>query len=119
MAASRECIDLTPVENRTANSKPVTLLAAGLLTPAPTSCGGPPAHDAIVVGTTDKLTISTDAPAPLDPAYAYDIGAWNILRQTVANRADGCSAACVREVRAYACWLRTGRGQRRMDDRLS
>ncbi|CAM5723628.1 hypothetical protein SALBM311S_04209 [Streptomyces alboniger] len=39
--------------------------------------------DAIVVGTTDQFTATKDAPAPLDPAYSYDVGTWNILRQTV------------------------------------
>ena len=38
---------------------------------------------AIVVGTTDGFTASKAAPAPFDPAYAYDAGSWNILRQTV------------------------------------
>ncbi|MFD5858782.1 ABC transporter substrate-binding protein [Streptomyces chartreusis] len=66
------------------NRKPVAFLAvAGLLIPALTSCDGPLITDGIVVGTTDAFTASKDAPAPLDPAFAYDVGTWNILRQTV------------------------------------
>ncbi len=59
----------------------------GLLAPVLAACGGADSGgssgDAIVVGTTDAFTASKDAPAPLDPAYAYDVGTWNILRQTV------------------------------------
>ncbi|GAA2261717.1 peptide-binding protein [Streptomyces ruber] len=59
----------------------------GLLTPVLAACGGSDGGggggEAIVVGTTDKFTVSKEAPAPLDPAYAYDIGTWNILRHTV------------------------------------
>ncbi|MFD5863186.1 ABC transporter substrate-binding protein, partial [Streptomyces chartreusis] len=56
---------------------------AGLLAPVVAACNGPVNEDAIVVGTTDTLSVSKDAPAPLDPAFAYDVGTWNILRQTV------------------------------------
>jgi peptide/nickel transport system substrate-binding protein len=58
----------------------------GLLAPVLAACGGSDSGssgDAIVVGTTDRFTASKEAPAPLDPAYAYDVGSWNILRQTV------------------------------------
>ncbi|MFD1657994.1 ABC transporter substrate-binding protein [Streptomyces caeni] len=70
------------------NRKTLVLSAiAGLLTPALAACGGSGSGggsgDAIVVGTTDRFTASSDTPAPLDPAYAYDVGSWNILRQTV------------------------------------
>ncbi|SEE34109.1 ABC transporter substrate-binding protein [Streptomyces sp. KS_5] len=66
------------------NRTPVALLAvAGLLAPALTACGGPPIDDVIVLGTTDTLSASKEAPAPLDPAFAYDVTSWNILRQTV------------------------------------
>ncbi|MFE9094704.1 ABC transporter substrate-binding protein [Streptomyces sp. NPDC007264] len=70
------------------NRKTLVLSAvAGLLTPALAACGGSGSGggggDAIVVGTTDRFTASSDAPAPLDPAFAYDVGSWNILRQTV------------------------------------
>ncbi|MFC3577230.1 ABC transporter substrate-binding protein [Streptomyces yaanensis] len=70
------------------NRKTLVLPAiAGLLTPLLAACGGSSSGgksgDAIVVGTTDRFTITKDAPAPIDPAYAYDVGTWNILRQTV------------------------------------
>ncbi|MEV1069527.1 ABC transporter substrate-binding protein [Streptomyces sp. NPDC050263] len=70
------------------NRKTLVLPAvAGLLAPALAACGasdsGSNSGDAIVVGTTDRFTATKDAPAPLDPAYSYDVGTWNILRQTV------------------------------------
>ncbi|WP_369168113.1 ABC transporter substrate-binding protein [Streptomyces sp. R28] len=70
------------------NRKTLVLPAViGLLAPVLAACGGTDSGsdngDAIVVGTTDAFTASKDAPAPLDPAYAYDVGTWNILRQTV------------------------------------
>ncbi|GHI08941.1 peptide-binding protein [Streptomyces cellostaticus] len=70
------------------NRKTLVLPAvAGLLTPVLAACGGSDSGsksgDAIVVGTTDRFTATSDAPAPVDPAYAYDVGTWNILRQTV------------------------------------
>ncbi|NUP23218.1 MAG: peptide-binding protein, partial [Streptomyces sp.] len=70
------------------NRKTLVLPAViGLLAPVLVACGGTDSGsdngDAIVVGTTDAFTASKDAPAPLDPAYAYDVGTWNILRQTV------------------------------------
>lgn len=81
------------------NRKTLVLPAvAGLLTPVLAACGGSSgggnSGDAIVVGTTDRFTVSSDAPAPLDPAYAYDVGTWNVLRQTVQTlmvqpRGDG------------------------------
>ncbi|MFF4540398.1 ABC transporter substrate-binding protein [Streptomyces aureus] len=70
----------------------------GLLAPVLAACGGSASGgdsgDAIVVGTTDQFTASKDAPAPFDPAYAYDVGTWNVLRQTVQTlmiqpRGDG------------------------------
>ncbi|MCM9078618.1 ABC transporter substrate-binding protein [Streptomyces spororaveus] len=65
----------------------VLTAAAGLLTPALAACGsasgGGAGSGAIVVGTTDRFEAADYAPAPFDPAYAYDAGAWNILRQTV------------------------------------
>ncbi|MFC5215937.1 ABC transporter substrate-binding protein [Streptomyces coerulescens] len=70
------------------NRKTLVLPAViGLLAPVLAACGstdsGSDNGDAIVVGTTDAFTASKDAPAPLDPAFAYDVGTWNILRQTV------------------------------------
>ncbi|WP_412078482.1 ABC transporter substrate-binding protein [Streptomyces xanthophaeus] len=65
----------------------VLTAAAGLLAPALTACGsasgGGAGSGAIVVGTTDRFEAADYAPAPFDPAYAYDAGAWNVLRQTV------------------------------------
>ncbi|MEU6625894.1 ABC transporter substrate-binding protein [Streptomyces litmocidini] len=66
------------------NRKTLVLPAvAGLLAPLLAACGGSEDARAITVGTTDQFIVTEDAPAPLDPAYAYDTGAWNILRQTV------------------------------------
>jgi peptide/nickel transport system substrate-binding protein len=69
------------------NRKTLALSAVvGLLAPVLAACGGSGSGSGggtIVVGTTDRFTASKDAPAPLDPAYAYDVGTWNILRQTV------------------------------------
>ncbi|WP_328745816.1 ABC transporter substrate-binding protein [Streptomyces sp. NBC_00285] len=70
------------------NRKTLVLPAViGLLAPVLAACGGTDSgsggSDAIGVGTTDRFTATKDAPAPLDPAYAYDVGTWNVLRQTV------------------------------------
>ena len=70
------------------NRKALVLPAlAGLLAPVLAGCGGTDSGGSgdgtIVVGTTDRFTESKDAPAPFDPAYAYDVGTWNVLRQTV------------------------------------
>ncbi|MEU0599360.1 ABC transporter substrate-binding protein [Streptomyces sp. NPDC006393] len=70
------------------NRKTLVLPAvAGLLAPVLAACGGSDSgsqsDDAIVVGTTDRFAASKEAPAPLDPAWAYDAGLWNVLRQTV------------------------------------
>ncbi|MFF0201662.1 ABC transporter substrate-binding protein [Streptomyces sp. NPDC005017] len=70
------------------NRKTLVLPAViGLLAPVLAACGGTDgAGDgggSIAVGTTDRFIATDDAPAPLDPAYAYDVGSWNILRQTV------------------------------------
>ncbi|MCC5475090.1 ABC transporter substrate-binding protein [Streptomyces sp. NPDC059680] len=108
------------------NRKTLVLPAvAGLLTPVLAACGGSgsgsKSGDAIVVGTTDRFTTTSDAPAPLDPAYAYDVGTWNILRQTVQtlmaqpkgegepvpDAADSCSFTDSGSER-YACKLRDG-----------
>ncbi|MFF1378266.1 ABC transporter substrate-binding protein [Streptomyces sp. NPDC058308] len=69
------------------NRKTLVLPAViGLLAPALAACGGSDGSDGdnpIAVGTTDAFAISKDVPAPFDPAYAYDAGSWNVLRQTV------------------------------------
>ncbi|MFB7780996.1 ABC transporter substrate-binding protein [Streptomyces bauhiniae] len=75
----------------------------------------------IVVGITDRFTTSAAAPAPFDPAYAYDVGSWNILRNTVQtlmavpkgdgspvpDAAEKCSFTDRGDER-YACALRPG-----------
>ncbi|MCX4573905.1 ABC transporter substrate-binding protein [Streptomyces sp. NBC_01571] len=108
------------------NRKTLVLPAVvGLLAPVLAACGGSDSGgnggDAIVVGTTDRFTASKDAPAPLDPAYAYDVGTWNILRQTVQTlmvqpRGDGDPQPEAAEScgftdsgnERYACKLREG-----------
>ncbi|MFF2127641.1 ABC transporter substrate-binding protein [Streptomyces olivochromogenes] len=108
------------------NRKTLVLPAVvGLLAPVLAACGGSNSGgsggDAIVVGTTDRFTASKDAPAPLDPAYAYDVGTWNILRQTVQTlmvqpRGDGDPQPEAAEScgftdsgnERYACTLRDG-----------
>ncbi|MFD3943971.1 ABC transporter substrate-binding protein [Streptomyces sp. NPDC058579] len=94
---------------------------AGLLAPLLTACGGADESRAIVVGTTDQFVATSDAPAPLDPAFAYDTGTWNILRQTVQTlmhvprgggepvpeAAQSCSFSD-RVSESYRCTLREG-----------
>ncbi|WP_030344125.1 ABC transporter substrate-binding protein [Streptomyces sp. NRRL S-1022] len=108
------------------NRKTLVLPAvAGLLTPVLAACGGSDSGsksgDAIVVGTTDQFTATKEVPAPLDPAFAYDVGTWNILRQTVQtlmaqpkgdgqpipDAAESCSFTDSGSER-YACKLREG-----------
>lgn len=59
---------------------------AGLHALTLTACGGgdPGASrdDGIVVGTTDRFSVSADSPAPFDPAAGYDIASWNVMRST-------------------------------------
>ncbi|CAM5239011.1 Peptide-binding protein OS=Streptomyces tendae OX=1932 GN=GUR47_33745 PE=3 SV=1 [Streptomyces tendae] len=81
------------------NRKTLVLPAVvGLLAPVLAACGGSDSGsgdgDAIAVGTTDGFNVSKEITAPFDPAYAYDVGAWNIMRQTsqtlmVLPRGDG------------------------------
>ncbi|MFG2678836.1 ABC transporter substrate-binding protein [Streptomyces sp. NPDC048392] len=108
------------------NRKTLVLPAVvGLLAPVLAACGGSDSGsgggDPIVVGTTDRFSVSKEAPAPLDPAYAYDVGLWNVLRQTtqtlmVQPRGDGepvpeaaekCGFTDTGNER-YACTLRDG-----------
>ncbi|WP_406728347.1 ABC transporter substrate-binding protein [Streptomyces sp. GD-15H] len=80
------------------NRKTLVLATAiGLLAPVLAGCGdtgGGSGGDAIAVGTTDRFIVSKEEPAPVDPAYAYGVDTWNILRQTVQTlliqpRGDG------------------------------
>ncbi|WP_225837572.1 ABC transporter substrate-binding protein [Streptomyces sp. NK08204] len=108
------------------NRKTLVLPAVvGLLTPVLAACGGSDSGskngDAIVVGTTDRFTATKDAPAPVDPAYAYDEATWNVLRQTVQTlmvqpkgegdpvpeAAESCGFTDSGNER-YACKLRNG-----------
>ncbi|MFJ7067353.1 ABC transporter substrate-binding protein [Streptomyces sp. NPDC101115] len=104
------------------NRKTLVLpIVAALLTPLLAGCGGGDQSRAIVVGTTDQFVATEDAPAPLDPAFAYDTGAWNILRQTlqtlmhvprgggapVPEAAESCGFSD-KESESYRCKLREG-----------
>ncbi|MGV9281496.1 ABC transporter substrate-binding protein [Streptomyces sp. NPDC003730] len=107
------------------NRKTLVLPAVvGLLAPVLAACGGSDGGsggDAIVVGTTDRFSASEETPAPLDPAYAYDVGLWNVLRQTtqtlmtqprgdgepVPDAAEKCGFTDTGNER-YACTLRDG-----------
>ncbi|MFE9599764.1 ABC transporter substrate-binding protein [Streptomyces hokutonensis] len=108
------------------NRKTLVLPAVvGLLAPVLAACGGSGSGSsgdgAIIVGTTDRFEATKDAPAPLDPAYAYDVGTWNILRQTVQTlmiqpkgegdpvpeAAEKCGFTDTGSER-YACTLREG-----------
>ena len=108
------------------NRKTLVLPAViGLLAPVLVACGGSDSgaagDDAIVVGTTDRFAASKEAPAPLDPAYAYDVGPWNVLRQTIQTlmtlpdgggdpqpeAAERCRFTDAGNER-YACTLRKG-----------
>ncbi|WP_031188101.1 ABC transporter substrate-binding protein [Streptomyces peucetius] len=70
------------------NRKTLVLPAlAGLLVPTLAACGSSDGSGdggkPIKVGTTAQLEATKDAPAPLDPAQAYDVDAWNVLRGTL------------------------------------
>ncbi|WP_151774699.1 ABC transporter substrate-binding protein [Streptomyces abyssomicinicus] len=69
------------------NRKTLALPAViGLVAPLIAACGGSDGGSddtSLKVGTTDRISASAEAPAPLDPAYAYDVGSWNILRQSL------------------------------------
>ncbi|MEE1752547.1 ABC transporter substrate-binding protein [Streptomyces sp. SP18CS02] len=108
------------------NRKTLVLPAVvGLLAPVLVACGssegGSGGGGGIVVGTTDQFTADKDAPAPFDPAYAYDTGVWNVLRQTVQTlmhvpRGGGqpvpeAASQCAftdRASESYRCTLREG-----------
>jgi peptide/nickel transport system substrate-binding protein len=107
------------------NRKTLVLPAVvGLLAPVLVACGAAgdgAGDDTIVVGTTDEFIATKDAPAPLDPAYAHDTGARNVLRQTlqtlmhsprgggepVPDAARSCSFTD-NASESYRCTLRNG-----------
>ena len=69
------------------NRKTVVLpVLAGLLAPVLAGCGSEQDEgadgDAIVVGTTDRFVANKETPAPFDPAAAYDVAAWSVMRNT-------------------------------------
>ncbi|MDX2745468.1 ABC transporter substrate-binding protein, partial [Streptomyces sp. NRRL_B-2557] len=90
--------------------------------PVLAACGGSEGEgDAIVVGTTDQFSSSSEAPAPFDPAIGYEAGVWNVLRQTVQTlthipRGGGepvpeAARSCAftdTENESYRCTLRAG-----------
>lgn len=107
------------------NRKTLVLPAViGLLAPALAACGGSDGgkgDGAIAVGTTERFVTSSEVPAPFDPAYAYDVASWNVLRQTVQTlmamprgggepepeAAQRCGFSDTGNER-YACTLRKG-----------
>lgn len=64
------------------NSKYVAALSVSIITVSMvTGCGIIGSDEnRLTLGTTDQLAYSADSPSPLDPAAAYGIGAWNIMR---------------------------------------
>ncbi|MFI1971034.1 peptide-binding protein [Streptomyces cinnamoneus] len=107
------------------NRKTLVLpIVAGLLAPVLVACGGSEGagkDSAIVIGTTDRFEETTDAPAPFDPAAAYDVGAWNVLHSTfqtllrlprsgtapVGDAAEKCTFGD-RKNEQFRCTLRSG-----------
>ena len=100
--------------------------AVCLLAPVLAACGGEAdsedgAGKPIVVGTTDQFVQTQTGPAPFDPAYSYDVGAWNVLRQSlqtllrvprgggtpVPEAAEQCGFTDT-ENTSYRCKLRSG-----------
>lgn len=99
---------------------------AGLLASVLVACsGGVGGTDdegkTIVVGTTARVAVTQDTPAPFDPAASYDEGSWNIQRNTfqtllrpprsgtdpVRDAAKKCGFTFKRDD-TYSCTLRDG-----------
>ncbi|MFC9234857.1 ABC transporter substrate-binding protein [Streptomyces decoyicus] len=108
------------------NRKTLVLPAlAGLLAPVLAACGSTDAAgeggDPIVVGVATEIEATKAAPAPLDPAQAYDVDAWNMLRGTlqtlmrlprtgtapVPEAAESCGFRDTQNEQ-YRCKLRSG-----------
>jgi ABC-type oligopeptide transport system substrate-binding subunit len=99
---------------------------AGLLASVLVACSGgvdgaAGDGEAIVVGTTAKIAVTKDTPAPFDPAASYDESSWNIMRNTfqtllrpprsgtdpVPDAAEKCGFTDDRND-TYRCTLRDG-----------
>jgi ABC-type transport system substrate-binding protein len=98
---------------------------AGLLAPVLAACSGADSGGAkggsIAVGTTDSFAVTKDTPAPFDPAASYDVGSWNVMRNTfqtllrlprsgtapVGDAASRCGFTDRRDEQ-YRCTLRAG-----------
>ncbi|MGH3312757.1 MAG: ABC transporter substrate-binding protein [Streptomyces sp.] len=96
---------------------------AGLLASLLVACGGGGDEEdaGIVVGTTDSFAVTSDTPAPFDPAASYDVSAWNIMRNTfqtllrlprsgtepVMDAAERCGFTD-QQSEQYRCTLRDG-----------
>ncbi|MET8013282.1 ABC transporter substrate-binding protein [Streptomyces sp. NPDC005271] len=98
---------------------------AGLLVSALTACGGSDGSgsdgSAIVLGSTDRIEATNVAPAPLDPALAYDFASWSVLHNTfqtlmrlprsgtepIPDAAERCGFQD-RQSEQYRCTLRSG-----------
>ncbi|MER7150971.1 ABC transporter substrate-binding protein [Streptomyces lydicus] len=108
------------------NRKTLVLPAlAGLLAPVLAACGSSDGAgdggDPIVVGVATHIEATKAAPAPLDPAQAYDVDAWNVLRATlqtlmrlprsgtapVPEAAESCGFRDTQNEQ-YRCTLRSG-----------
>lgn len=108
------------------NRKTLVLPAlAGLLAPVLAACGSTDGAgeggDPIVVGVSTEIEATKAAPAPLDPAQAYDVDTWNMLRGTlqtlmrlprtgtapVPEAAESCGFRDTQNEQ-YRCTLRSG-----------
>ncbi|SCK10075.1 peptide/nickel transport system substrate-binding protein [Streptomyces sp. WMMB 714] len=109
------------------NRRTLTPLAlAGLLASTLAACSGgmsgkEGSGGTIVVGTTARVAVTEDTPAPFDPAASYDDSSWNIMRNTfqtllrpprtgtepVTDAAEKCGFTDKRNEQ-YSCTLREG-----------
>ncbi|WP_314175820.1 ABC transporter substrate-binding protein [Streptomyces winkii] len=99
---------------------------AGLLASVLAACSGgvdgkEDEGKTIVVGTTARVAVTEDTPAPFDPAASYDISSWNIMRNTfqtllrpprsgtepVTDAAEKCGFTD-KQNDQYSCTLRKG-----------
>ncbi|KUJ67208.1 peptide-binding protein [Streptomyces albus subsp. albus] len=98
---------------------------AGLLTTALAGCGSSGGSGsggaAVVVGSTDRIEATPSAPAPLDPAQAYDSASWTVMHNAfqtlmrlprsgsapVPDAAEHCGFQD-KQSEQYRCTLRSG-----------